>query len=226
MTVAPATARGQRTRERILDAAERLWSERGVAGVSMRQIRIAAGQANSSALQFHFGGRDGLLRALADRHVPQVAAIQDRTLAALEATGRGDDPAGLVEVLIGAPADYLRRGPSARAWVRIAAEQVARPDLPLEALSNGAPAAAMTAGRRLHRHLATMMPPGVAVERLVAVGAACSHLCADRARLEEAGPAAARAALPFAAWRANLLAMATGALLAPAPGGSDPAGPA
>jgi hypothetical protein len=53
---------------------------------------------------------------------------------------------------------------------------------------------------------------------------ACNHLCADRARFEDAvaggdGPPAGvglRRDLPFEQWRANLVDMAIGALLAPA----------
>lgn len=212
------TARGRRTREHILDAAERLWSERGVAGVSLREIRISAGQRNSSALQFHFAGRDGLLLALADRHLPRVAAIQDQLWAALLADGREHDPAGLVEVLVAPPADYLRRGPSERAWVIVVAEQATRPDLALEEVASRVPPVAREAGARLYDHLRGFLPPRLAVERLVAVTSAGSHLCADRARLEGAGLDAARSVLPFASWRANLLAMTTGALLEAAPG--------
>src|SRR5690348_10081248 len=55
------TERGDRTREHLLDVAERLYGERGVASVSMREIRVASGARNTAALQFHFGDRDGLI---------------------------------------------------------------------------------------------------------------------------------------------------------------------
>ena len=214
-----ATARGVRTREHILDTAERLWGERGVEGVSLREIRIAAGQRNSSALQFHFGGQDGLLLALAERHLPRVAGLQERLYADLVRDGRQEDTAGLIEVLVRPHADYLRLGPSERAWVKVSAQQAAHPGVVLADVIGHAPAIALHVGATLHERLATTMGTTLAVERIVAVSTACNHLCADRARLEDAaaepGEGAVRPALPFDSWRANLLDMAVGAMVAP-----------
>lgn len=51
------------TPERILQAAERLFSERGIDGVSLREITTAAG-VNSAAAHYHFGSKDAVLEAL------------------------------------------------------------------------------------------------------------------------------------------------------------------
>lgn len=59
------------TRERIVIAAERLFAERGVEHVSLREVGERAGQRNNSAVQYHFGGKSGLIQALYDlRLVP------------------------------------------------------------------------------------------------------------------------------------------------------------
>ncbi|WP_262402118.1 TetR/AcrR family transcriptional regulator [Actinomadura sp. CNU-125] len=63
-----SSARGDETREHVLDAAERLIAERGVTGVSLNEINGAAGQRNTAALRYHFGGRDGLVRAIMRRY--------------------------------------------------------------------------------------------------------------------------------------------------------------
>ncbi len=55
-------------RERLLDAAERLFAERGIPTVSDRQVAEAGGNSNHSAVHYYFGGRDGLLLALVHRH--------------------------------------------------------------------------------------------------------------------------------------------------------------
>ena len=208
-----------RTRERLLDTAERLWGEHGVEGVSLREIRIAAGQRNSSALQFHFGDRSGLLLALARRHLPRVAALYDQLYADVVAAGRQDEVAALIEVLVGPNADYLRLGPSERAWTKIAAQQAALPQIALDDMVEHAPPVALRVGSELHQRLSLTMDSDVVVERLISVSAACSHLCADRARLEDvleqAETAVLRPSLPFDEWRANLVDMAVGALLAP-----------
>ncbi|MFT4259357.1 TetR/AcrR family transcriptional regulator [Microbacterium sp.] len=56
--------RGEATRRRILTAAERIFAEHGVAAAPLRDIGIAAGQRNHAAVQYHFGDRDELVRAL------------------------------------------------------------------------------------------------------------------------------------------------------------------
>jgi AcrR family transcriptional regulator len=215
------TERGERTRDLLLDTAERLWGEHGVEGVSLREIRIAAGQRNSSALQFHFGDRRGLLTALAARHLPRVAALQDQLYGSLTAAGRGGDLAGLVEVLVRPLADYLRRGPSEKAWVKVCAELAARPDVAIGDVVTHAPATALHVGATIYEHLAATLGPELAVERIVSVTTACNHLCADRARAEDAAgvpeivPGLVRPVVPFEDWRANLLDMAAGAMFAP-----------
>ena len=47
------------TKTRLLDAAERLFAERGYEGSSMRAITKEAGASVSSA-NYHFGSKDGL----------------------------------------------------------------------------------------------------------------------------------------------------------------------
>src|SRR4051794_28452532 len=102
------TARGDETRNHLLDTAERLFGERGVKGVSLREIRLTAGARNTAAIQFHFGDREGLLQALYARHMPRLAEHQQALYDALIASGREDDPRSLVEVLVRPSADYLR----------------------------------------------------------------------------------------------------------------------
>jgi AcrR family transcriptional regulator len=53
----------------LLDAAERLFAQHGIAVVSDRRIAEEAGNSNHSAVRYYFGGRDGLLDALLDRHL-------------------------------------------------------------------------------------------------------------------------------------------------------------
>jgi AcrR family transcriptional regulator len=67
-------ARSERARTALLDAAERLFAQQGIAQVSDRKVAEAAGNSNHSAVGYHFGGRDGLLRALVDRHLAEIEA--------------------------------------------------------------------------------------------------------------------------------------------------------
>lgn len=57
---------------KLMLTAEKLFGEQGVEGVSLRQIVTAAGQANSSAVQHHFGSKEGLLQAVFDMRLPAL----------------------------------------------------------------------------------------------------------------------------------------------------------
>ena len=56
------------TRERILDSAEKLFAERGYAGTSLRDLTQAA-SVNLGAVNYHFGSKEGLLKAVLSRIV-------------------------------------------------------------------------------------------------------------------------------------------------------------
>ncbi len=75
------------TRERIIDAAERLIADRGLDAVSLRMITSAAGAGNASAIQYHFGDRAGLIRAVLARRRPDVESRRHVLLDHIEASG-------------------------------------------------------------------------------------------------------------------------------------------
>jgi AcrR family transcriptional regulator len=85
-------------RERLLLAAEQLVAERGPE-VPLRDIAIAAGQRNNSAVQYYFGSRDGLIDAVVEHRMPALEARRVELLAEHEAIGDADDPRVLVELL-------------------------------------------------------------------------------------------------------------------------------
>ena len=66
--------RREQTRQALLDAAARLFAERGVSDSSVDAIAEAAGRT-SGALYDHFGSKDGLLFALLEGWVDDVAAV-------------------------------------------------------------------------------------------------------------------------------------------------------
>jgi AcrR family transcriptional regulator len=209
------SARGERTRQRILDQAELLYGARGVAGVSLREIRIAAGQRNTSALQFHFGGVDGLVRALAERHMPAIGARQERLRAELTPPDGRARPETLVEVMVRPWADYVRQGPGARSWVRVAAELAARPERLWLEFRDRSPAVAVEVGAELLEHLTTQLGPRLGLDRLMRVNLATLHLCADRARIEDAASSSEMQVLGHEAWATDLVDVAIAAMLAP-----------
>jgi AcrR family transcriptional regulator len=58
-------ARGDETRQRIIDAAIKLFGEHGFAGASTRDIAAAAG-VNAPALQYYFENKEGVYHACAE----------------------------------------------------------------------------------------------------------------------------------------------------------------
>jgi AcrR family transcriptional regulator len=69
-------------RAAIMDAAERLFAERGIDAVSLRTINAEAGYS-VAALHYHFATRDGLVRALLERAQPPMFAERERMIAQL-----------------------------------------------------------------------------------------------------------------------------------------------
>jgi AcrR family transcriptional regulator len=77
------------TRGQLLAAAEKLFLQHGLDEVSTRAIVREAGQKNQSALQYHFGGRDGVISAILVRRMQQVEARRKALLdEALESSGK------------------------------------------------------------------------------------------------------------------------------------------
>lgn len=85
-------------RQALISAAERLFAERGIPAVSMREVATAAGQGNTSAVRYHFGSRDGLVDAI---FTYRMARIDERRRAFLAARPDAhDDPRFLLEALV------------------------------------------------------------------------------------------------------------------------------
>lgn len=74
------TERASGTRAAIITAAERLFAEHGVVAVSNRQISEAAGQGNNTAVTYHFGTKNELLRAIIRRHRAPMDELRQRML--------------------------------------------------------------------------------------------------------------------------------------------------
>ncbi len=71
------------TRERILDAAEALFGERGFDSVSLRDITGQA-EANVAAVNYHFGSKEKLVDAVVERHAGPINEERMRRLADAE----------------------------------------------------------------------------------------------------------------------------------------------
>jgi AcrR family transcriptional regulator len=69
------------TKEQIVLAAERLFAEHGIDGVSLRQIAQQAQNGNNSAVQYHFGSKDRLVEAVFEYRLPRMRERRDLLIA-------------------------------------------------------------------------------------------------------------------------------------------------
>ena len=102
------------TRTAILNAAERLYADRGFADVTLRDI-VAAADVNLAAVNYHFGSKDELI---AELFVTRSLALNKERLRELrEAEEAGDGRAGIAVVLRALVGPTLRGclGPSNQA---------------------------------------------------------------------------------------------------------------
>ena len=83
----PKTARKSEidTKTKLLNAAERLFSDKGIEAVSHRDIALAAA-VNLAALNCHFGSRQAFIQAVIKRRVEPINAHRLAALAKGSAT--------------------------------------------------------------------------------------------------------------------------------------------
>jgi len=79
------------TRERLLDAAEELFSVNGFAATSVRAITRQAG-VHLAAMNYHYGSKDALIQAVFERRVGPLNRERIRLLDDAEATAGGQGP--------------------------------------------------------------------------------------------------------------------------------------
>ncbi len=116
----------EETRAQLIRAGERLFAERGIEVVSLREITRAAGQRNATALQYHFEDRRGLLRAILAKHNLDVDAERHTMLDELEEAS-SVSAREWVQALVMPAAAKLADRDGGRDFLRISAELMNRP---------------------------------------------------------------------------------------------------
>jgi AcrR family transcriptional regulator len=106
-----SSVRKRDTRAQLILAAERLFAERGIDGVSLREINLAAKQRNTSAAHYHFGSKEALIDAIFEFRRGEIGRRRDALLDVMEASGHAD-PRALAEALIVPIANDPQQGPA------------------------------------------------------------------------------------------------------------------
>jgi AcrR family transcriptional regulator len=196
--------------DRLLRTAERLFAQRGIDAVSLREIGVAAGHRNNSAAQYHFGSKQGLLNAIFEYRMRPINARRLEMLAILERDGRTGDLRALVEAFVIPLAEAQRRGSF---YARFLAQVLGGPaEAPLAALEMDV----LEGMRRFLKHadacLAHLSPRLRTLRLRLAAGLMIRAL-ADHERSLETARAGA---VPLPALVADLVDVVVGMLMAPA----------
>lgn len=110
----------------MIRAAEQLFAARGIDAVSLREINRAAAQSNTGAVQYHFGDRDGLVRAVFDKHRRDTEPRRHALLDQYEEAGV-EDLRALAAALVLPLAAKLADADGGREYLQLAGEYYNRP---------------------------------------------------------------------------------------------------
>jgi len=169
-------------RESLLDAAAVLMDERGIDDVSVNDIQRLSGHRNRSAVTYHFGTRDDVVRALVTRTITEVDAERNALLDHLESVGTPMTTRTVLEILVG-PAARLLRDVAGRRYLRLCGQLIDHPRFVADTLDV---LTANTSVRRCADHLAPQfadVPRPVAAERASMMVGLLVRTLADQARL-------------------------------------------
>jgi AcrR family transcriptional regulator len=194
------------TREALLRQAERLFARRGLYQVQVREIVEAAGQRNVSALNYHFGSREGVLDAILTLHGEPTDIARGELLALV---GKDASTRDLVAALVVPYAAHLTT-PDGRDYLRIVAQ--------LSATFSSWRTQGTGTGPRLIEILSILesrpdhVPEAVQRERVIEMIMLMTVAASERARMLEKQP---DPELDHAAFATNLTDVLVGVLEAP-----------
>jgi AcrR family transcriptional regulator len=191
--------------QQIVRAAECLFALHGIEGVSLRQIGAAAGNANNSAVQYHFGSKDQLIQAMFEYRLPRLH--ERRTL--LIAERRPDDLRSWVECQLRPVMEQAEQPGSCYLGFVAMLLRYGRRDV-----FDRMPAEFRDSARDFHARLTaclTPIPEPLRAHRIARAMAFIVHAAADRERARANG----QHVLPFAVEVTDLLDGMTGFLAAP-----------
>jgi AcrR family transcriptional regulator len=113
------------SRQRLIEAAERLFADRGIDGVSLAEVTRAAGLGNTGAVHHYFGGREELLAAVVDQHRADMDSRREALFD--EAEALGDTSVDLLVRVLVEPMVAKLDDERGRAFLAIQAERSLRP---------------------------------------------------------------------------------------------------
>ena len=208
-------------KQALLDAAAVLMDEHGVDNVTIQDISQASGHRNRSAVQYHFGSRDAVIRAVISRTMEPINSERNLLLDHLETTGAPITARGALELVVLPLARQLRT-PEGRRYLRISAQLINHPRFMIDA------GEAITINTSVSRCAAYILPSldhlpaPIIAERTRQAISFIIRACSDQSRLMDSDPPA-RAVLSAEDFSVNLVDTILAILQAPTSVASGPA---
>jgi AcrR family transcriptional regulator len=210
-TAASSPSQLPTTETRLILAAERLFAAHGLDGISLRQINSAAGQKNTSGLQYHFGTKEALIKAVFMHRLPAIDRRRAAMIAGIKARNLTGDLPAVVEAMFLPLAEELDLGDNEKAYVRFLAQFYSHPAIRKAEVTS---AEYEEAYRLAFAILSRKLPGPIVTQRLAMITGHVIHALSDlEARIATRRIATPRSKVQF--FLHNLLDTVVGALSAP-----------
>ena len=169
------------TKQRILEAAETLFAERGFAATSLRAITAEAG-VNLAAVHYHYGSKEALFGHVFAR---RIGPVNDERLRALDALEAGSETPPSIEAVLEAllrPALQLAKSPGGSQFMRLAGRIYTEPGTHWEAVGEQFEEVRDRFLGVLHRSVPDLSPTDLFWRANFTIGVMC-HAMSDTHRL-------------------------------------------
>jgi AcrR family transcriptional regulator len=174
------------TREAIKLTARRLFAERGIDGVSVREIVEAAGQRNGGSLHYHFGSKEALVRELIVDGAKKIDECRNVLLDEIESCGTPLTLRKVIEALVWPSINFSGEAPGVETYIRfICVLQMSHRQMFLDALENRWNSGYLRCLSMIRQMLTKVSPP-ILNQRLIFMGIYLPAILAAReAALDE-----------------------------------------
>ncbi|WP_289083773.1 helix-turn-helix domain-containing protein [uncultured Spongiibacter sp.] len=169
-------------------SAEQLIADKGIDGVSSREVARAAGHKNHSAVNYNFGSFDGLIEAIIDYRVRPINQQREVLLAALLEQQKQPTLYALVDLMARPLASELLRGNGESRYLSLIAQLLSRGHWRELFLRNRARSSALIKiSELMAAQLADTLPSEIYNERVRLLGSQIIYSIAEWDNLQHKG---------------------------------------
>ena len=213
MAAVPAKPARSTARDQLIAAAEKLFAESGIDGVSLRQINVAAGQKNSSAAHYHFGSKEALMLSIYNVRMESVNRRRIAAVDEIEQNDRAGDVRALVGAIVEPIVQEIDADASGQHYIRFMAQAIGHPQLDLVELWQQEHSGGLARLLQLLREALPHVPDPIFGQRFGLAFEQIVHSLADREKLRQSAKNTFE--IDSALFVSNLIDCISGAMSAP-----------